>query len=98
MFEDGQFAVQDLKPKGGGGTDGAVLFDYLREKNINPAAWALLARASAAAVVAMRAVLNMVCLLQVCARALTMGWCTVRRATQAEASMARASITSSVPA
>ncbi len=38
VFEDGQFAVQDLKPKGGGGTDGAVLFDYLREKNINPAA------------------------------------------------------------
>lgn len=37
-FEDGQFAIQDLKPKGGGGTNGAVLFDYLREKNINPQA------------------------------------------------------------
>ncbi len=38
VFEDGQFAVQDLKIKGGGGTDGAVLFDYLRDKNINPQA------------------------------------------------------------
>ena len=37
-FEDGQFAVQDLKIKGGGGTDGSVLFDYLRDKNINPQA------------------------------------------------------------
>jgi predicted metal-dependent peptidase len=37
-FEDGQFAIQDLKPKGGGGTNGAVLFDYLREKNIHPQA------------------------------------------------------------
>lgn len=37
-FEDGQFAVQSLKPRGGGGTDGAVLFDYLREKRINPQA------------------------------------------------------------
>jgi len=35
-FEDGQFAVQDLKPKGGGGTDGAVLFDYLRDKKLTP--------------------------------------------------------------
>ena len=35
-FDDGQFAVQNLKPKGGGGTDGAVLFDYLRSKNIKP--------------------------------------------------------------
>jgi predicted metal-dependent peptidase len=38
VFEDGQFAVQDLKVKGGGGTDGAVLFDYLREKRIEPQA------------------------------------------------------------
>jgi len=38
IFEDGQFAVQNLKPRGGGGTDGSVLFDYLRAKNINPAA------------------------------------------------------------
>lgn len=37
-FEDGQFAVAAVKPKGGGGTDGAVLFDYLRDKRINPAA------------------------------------------------------------
>ena len=37
-FDDGQFAVQDLKVKGGGGTDGSVLFDYLREKNIRPQA------------------------------------------------------------
>ena len=35
-FEDGQFAVQNLKPKGGGGTDGAVLFNYLRKKRITP--------------------------------------------------------------
>jgi predicted metal-dependent peptidase len=35
-FEDGQFAIQNLKPKGGGGTDGSVLFKYLREKNIKP--------------------------------------------------------------
>lgn len=37
-FEDGQFAVQNLKPMGGGGTDGSVLFDYLRSNNINPTA------------------------------------------------------------
>jgi predicted metal-dependent peptidase len=37
-FEDGQFAVQDLRIKGGGGTDGSVLFDYLRDKRINPQA------------------------------------------------------------
>jgi predicted metal-dependent peptidase len=37
-FEDGQFAVQNLKPRGGGGTTGSVLFDYLREKRINPQA------------------------------------------------------------
>lgn len=37
-FEDGQFAVQSLKPRGGGGTDGSVLFDYLHEKRINPQA------------------------------------------------------------
>ena len=35
-FEDGQFAVQDLKIKGGGGTDGAVLFDYLRKQKLKP--------------------------------------------------------------
>lgn len=38
VFEDGQFAVQNLKVRGGGGTDGAVLFDYLRENRINPVA------------------------------------------------------------
>ena len=38
VFEAGQFAVQNLKPKGGGGTDGSVLFDYLRDKRINPQA------------------------------------------------------------
>lgn len=37
-FEDGQFAVQDLKVKGGGGTDGSVLFEYLRENRITPQA------------------------------------------------------------
>lgn len=37
-FEDGQFAVQDLRVKGGGGTDGSVLFSYLRDKGINPQA------------------------------------------------------------
>ena len=36
VFEDGQFAVQDLKIKGGGGTDGSVLFDHLRKNNIKP--------------------------------------------------------------
>jgi predicted metal-dependent peptidase len=36
VFEDGQFAVQDLKIKGGGGTDGSVLFTYLRDKGIKP--------------------------------------------------------------
>lgn len=38
VFEDGQFAVQNLKPQGGGGTDGSVLFDYLRDKRISPQA------------------------------------------------------------
>lgn len=38
VFEDGQFAIQDLKFKGGGGTDGAVLFRYLKEKRISPQA------------------------------------------------------------
>jgi predicted metal-dependent peptidase len=36
VFEGGQFAVQDLKPAGGGGTDGSVLFTYLRKHNIRP--------------------------------------------------------------
>lgn len=37
LFEGATFAVADLKPKGGGGTRGDVLFDYLREKGITPA-------------------------------------------------------------
>jgi predicted metal-dependent peptidase len=37
-FDDGKFAIHDLKPKGGGGTDGSVLFDYLRAKRITPQA------------------------------------------------------------
>ena len=36
IFEDGQFAVQNLKIKGGGGTDGSVLFEHLRKNNIKP--------------------------------------------------------------
>lgn len=35
-FEDGQFAIGNLTPKGGGGTDGSVLFKYLEEKRIRP--------------------------------------------------------------
>ncbi len=35
-FEDGQFALQSLQPKGGGGTDGSVLFKYLEDKQIRP--------------------------------------------------------------
>jgi predicted metal-dependent peptidase len=38
VFEDGQFAVTQLKVKGGGGTDGSVLFDYVRSKGYKPAA------------------------------------------------------------
>jgi predicted metal-dependent peptidase len=37
-FDDGQFAVQSLQPKGGGGTDGSVLFKYLQQKGIRPQA------------------------------------------------------------
>jgi predicted metal-dependent peptidase len=37
-FEGGQIAVQDLKPQGGGGTDGSVLFDYLKKERITPQA------------------------------------------------------------
>lgn len=35
-FDEGQFVVNKLVPKGGGGTDGAVLFDYLRDKRMTP--------------------------------------------------------------
>lgn len=38
VFDDGQFAVQNIRVSGGGGTRGDVLFDYLREKRIQPAA------------------------------------------------------------
>lgn len=33
---EGVFNVHSLTPTGGGGTNGAVLFDYLREKGMNP--------------------------------------------------------------
>lgn len=35
-FEDGQFAINECKPAGGGGTDASKLFDYLRTNKINP--------------------------------------------------------------
>ncbi|MDE3023099.1 MAG: hypothetical protein KGI54_14835 [Pseudomonadota bacterium] len=38
IFEGGQFTIQNLKPFGGGGTDGSVLFDYLRTEQIKPTA------------------------------------------------------------
>ena len=37
-FDDGQFAVQNLKPKGGGGTDDSALFRYLQQQGIKPQA------------------------------------------------------------
>lgn len=37
-FENGTFAVANLKPKGGGGTRGNVLFDWVRENNLKPQA------------------------------------------------------------
>lgn len=38
VFEDGQFEISNVRPQGGGGTDGSVLFDYLRAKHIRPQA------------------------------------------------------------
>jgi len=38
VFENGQFAVANVKPTGGGGTRVDVVFDYLREKRISPQA------------------------------------------------------------
>ena len=38
VFEAGQFAVHDLVPRGGGGTDLRVGFDYVKTKGIKPAA------------------------------------------------------------
>ena len=37
-FKDGQFAVQALKPRGGGGTDLTKIFTYVEEKRIKPTA------------------------------------------------------------
>lgn len=37
-FEDGQFAVAQLRVRGGGGTDLPVAFDYLKSKHIAPSA------------------------------------------------------------
>jgi predicted metal-dependent peptidase len=37
-FENGQFAVANLKPKGGGGTRGDVLFNWIREHRLKPQA------------------------------------------------------------
>lgn len=42
VFEDGQFAVQDVRVKGGGGTDLPVAYDWLRENNIKPEAMVVL--------------------------------------------------------
>ena len=42
VFEDGQFAVQDVKVKGGGGTDLPVGYAYLRDNNIKPEAMIVL--------------------------------------------------------
>jgi predicted metal-dependent peptidase len=38
VFDNGEFSMSSLTPRGGGGTDGSVLFDYLREHNITPQA------------------------------------------------------------
>lgn len=35
-FEDGQFALSECKPVGGGGTTASVLFDYMRKHKLNP--------------------------------------------------------------
>jgi predicted metal-dependent peptidase len=37
-FENGQFAVANLKPRGGGGTRGDVLFKWIKSKQIKPQA------------------------------------------------------------
>lgn len=41
-FEDGQFAVAGLTPRGGGGTNLPVAYDYLRAKRIEPTAMVVL--------------------------------------------------------
>ena len=38
VFDNGEFSMSSLTPRGGGGTDGSVLFDYLRDKQITPSA------------------------------------------------------------
>jgi predicted metal-dependent peptidase len=38
VFESGTFDVKGVKPVGGGGTEGACLFDWLRKERINPQA------------------------------------------------------------
>lgn len=38
IFEGSKFEVKELKPRGGGGTDGACLFDWLRKERIDPQA------------------------------------------------------------
>jgi len=42
VFEDGQFAVQNVNLKGGGGTDMPAAFDYCAQKRINPSACVIL--------------------------------------------------------
>ena len=38
VFDNGEFSMSNLTPRGGGGTDGSVLADYLKEKHITPQA------------------------------------------------------------
>ena len=38
VFENGEFSMGSLTPRGGGGTDGSVLAEYLKEKHITPTA------------------------------------------------------------
>ena len=38
VFENGEFSMGSLTPRGGGGTDGSVLAEYLKEKRITPQA------------------------------------------------------------
>lgn len=38
VFDNGEFSMSSLTPRGGGGTDGSVLAEYLKEKHITPQA------------------------------------------------------------
>jgi predicted metal-dependent peptidase len=38
VFDNGEFSMSSLTPRGGGGTDGSVLAEYLKEKRITPQA------------------------------------------------------------